>query len=338
MISALVTVACTVTMCGCTIDINAEDISKLYTMFNDVAEQRDDETGKIGYRFLDAEEGSRLLLSNSNYYDKLTTENLRYRMRDKDANLEKYREFAGSQVLDYTQEEKEAIADAIDFVESRFDEIGFEWPIEEDILFVRTTMKEEPGAGGYTHKNQIYLGGTIFDYAFSDEESDRDFFKCIVAHEISHVLTRNDPQFREKLYSLIGFTVDDKEPDFSEEVFENILSNPDVEAYDCHGQFTIDGKKTDATIVTMITKPYEDGAVMLKSVEAALVPIDAPDHFVSVEDVPDFYDVVGRNTGYVIAAEECMADNFSYAIVYGTDHDYEDPELIQGVLDFLSEK
>ena len=159
MISALVTVACTVTMCGCTIDINAEDISKLYTMFNNVAEQRDDETGKIGYRFLDAEEGSRLLLSNGHYYDKLTTENLRYRMRDKDAKLEKYREFAGSQVLDYTQEEKEAIADAIDFVESRFDEIGFEWPIEEDILFVRTTMKEEPGQADIRIRTRFIWAG-----------------------------------------------------------------------------------------------------------------------------------------------------------------------------------
>lgn len=334
-----------VMLTGCTIDITAEDAVKLYNMFNSLKDEYSEagneaETGqeyKIGYRLLDAKEGSELLLSNTQYYDKLTDENLRYRMQDKNADLNKYREFAAAQTRDFTEEEEKAIDDAISSIEERFEKIGFKWPIEDDILFVKTTMEEEPGAGGYTHKNQIYLGENVIEkYAFSDNEEYRDHYKAIVAHEISHVLTRNVPEFRKELYSLIGFSVDEKEPDFSDEVKAMILANPDVEAYDCHGQFTIDGKKTDATIVTKIIEPYEDGAVMLGSVEAALVPKDDPDHFVSIEDVPDFYDVVGRNTGYVIAAEECMADNFSYAVIYGLDHEYDDPEIIKGVLDIMS--
>ena len=33
-----------------------------------------------------------------------------------------------------------------------------------------------------------------------------------------------------------------------------------------------------------------------------------------LDDATDFYNLVGRNTGYVINPEECLADNFSIAV------------------------
>lgn len=66
--------------------------------------------------------------------------------------------------------------------------------------------------------------------------------------------------------------------------------------------------------------------------EAVLVPIDALDTYYPVEEVPDFWDVVGRNTDYVFAPEECMADNFGFTVVYGLDgKDYQTPQLIANI-------
>ena len=48
---------------------------------------------------------------------------------------------------------------------------------------------------------------------------------------------------------------------------------------------------------------------------AGVVPIAKPDCVIPVDEVPDFWKVVGRNTQYVIAAEECLAENFTMAVM-----------------------
>ncbi len=67
-----------------------------------------------------------------------------------------------------------------------------------------------------------------------------------------------------------------------------------------------------------------------------LVPIDATDTNYDINTVPDFWEKVGRNTEYVFAPEECLADNFSYAITYGLDgKEYKTPELIRKIITTL---
>ncbi|MCR5791416.1 MAG: hypothetical protein K6G83_16155 [Lachnospiraceae bacterium] len=157
-----------------------------------------------------------------------------------------------------------------------------------------------------------------------------------MAHELFHVLTRNHPEFKENMYRLIGFTVDEKEPAFTEEVRAQICSNPDVESYNNHGTFIVKGEPVEATIVTVFDGEYQSGDVMLEHVVPALVPIDSPDHIIPLEDVDNFYEVVGSNTKYVIAAEECLADNFSFAIANGLDEDYATPAIPAAMIDYLS--
>ena len=54
----------------------------------------------------------------------------------------------------------------------------------------------------------------------------------------------------------------------------------------------------------------------------------------------DFIEVFGDNTDYVIDPEECMADNFGYALTYGMDGPtgggYPNPEIIEGIFAILS--
>lgn len=67
------------------------------------------------------------------------------------------------------------------------------------------------------------------------------------------------------------------------------------------------------------------------------------DTMIPIEQVSDFYQVVGHNTDYVIAAEECIADNFGFLIGYGFNGHYDfvdnkiqfvpyqSPQLIQNI-------
>ena len=71
----------------------------------------------------------------------------------------------------------------------------------------------------------------------------------------------------------------------------------------------------------------------------ALVPVDGTDVYYSIDQVSNFDEVFGTNTDYVVDPEECMADNFSFAMVYGMDgpehKGYHNPEIIEGIIDIL---
>jgi len=46
--------------------------------------------------------------------------------------------------------------------------------------------------------------------------------------------------------------------------------------------------------------------------------------------------VFGRSTGCVVDPEECMADNFSFAMAYGPDGaEYPNPEIIEAILEYI---
>ena len=57
------------------------------------------------------------------------------------------------------------------------------------------------------------------------------------------------------------------------------------------------------------------------------------------EQASNFDEVFGTNTGYVIDPEECMADNFSFAVVYGDKgpegNGYPNPEIIEAIGEYL---
>ena len=90
-------------------------------------------------------------------------------------------------------------------------------------------------------------------------------------------------------------------------------------------------------------KHFENkGDEFFDTASPALVPIDGSDVYYYSEDASNFYDVLGRNTEYTDDPEECMADNFSYTIVYGDDGPngtgYESPEIIKQIREYLKKK
>ena len=85
------------------------------------------------------------------------------------------------------------------------------------------------------------------------------------------------------------------------------------------------------------TKHFETpGELFFDSGTTALIPINGDDVYYTPEQAANFDAVFGLNTSYVIDPEECMADNFSFAMVYGLDgpggEGYPTPEIIEGIL------
>ena len=311
------------------------------------------QTRQIHFHCASKAEGQLLMDSRTEYYGDLNQNDLDWRMRKSNATLEEFKQYAREQVLDITQEEKDYMKRVVDFIEERLQKIGCRLPFPaKDIVIVKTTMDEESGAGGYTNGTVIYLGRGEFEY-FMRNTTDEDVKKLLVLrmanlliHEMFHCLTRNNADFRRNMYSLIGFTVLDHDINFPTEVKNWILTNPDVEHLDNYVEVTIDGEKRQCELIVKYTKTWEEAtaqnehASFFNHNECVLVPLDNLYKAYPVSDMKEFWDKVGRNTSYVFAPEECLADNFAYAVLsYGEEnYRFPTPELIENIISLLQNK
>lgn len=102
----------------------------------------------------------------------------------------------------------------------------------------------------------------------------------------------------------------------------------------------LEGEPIECFAAFVTTKHFEkEGDRFFDSAMTALVSIDGTDKYYTPEDAENFDEIFGKNTGYVIDPEECMADNFGYLIAYGPDgpdgKGYPNPEIITSIEDIL---
>ena len=300
---------------------------------------------RLNVRFASMEEGRQLVLANTQYYNRLTQMDIDWRARKQGATLEELISFAQDQVLDFTQEEMDVVMRSVHFIERRLNELGCQLPLPDEIVFVKGTMKDESNAYAYTTGNMIFLkAGLVEHYAAVVKTAPYKAigFHILITHELFHCITRYSPEFRQKMYALIGFTVMDHDIEFPEHVRAVIMANPDVNHTDNYAEFTINGEKRNCVLLSIYSRSWAEAfslqgpsASFFRNIATKLVPLDDLNSPFDIDVASDFWDKMGRNTNYVGAPEECLADNFSYAIVYGLDGDYESPLLIEAILDAL---
>lgn len=290
-------------------------------------------SNKINIRFASKDEGQQLI-KNSSYYNRLTQMDIDWRVKKQNASLAELITMAQNNVLDFTEADKDLVIQAVKFIESRLDKFDCQLPLPPEIIFVNTTMEDEGSAGAYTSGNMIVLNQSCIVYPYIEE---------LIAHELFHCITRHSPEFRQKMYSLIGFTVMDHDIELPERIKRVQMANPDVEHIDNYAEFTINGVKRKCTLITYYTRSWAEASaqqgpstVFFRNINVALLPLDDLDHPYSIDDASDFWDKMGSNTDYIDAAEECLAVNFSMAIVDGPDSIYETPQLIKSILNAMA--
>ena len=238
-------------------------------------------------------------------------------------------QFAMDQTLNWSDEEKARISKTMKSLDAEIKKQKYNLEFPKEIVFVKTTQKEEGNAEAYTRMNWIAIGEEALK-----SSSDTDL-KYLVAHELFHLLTRQNVHFKKDMYQIIGFEVAEKEILFPSDLAEMRISNPDISRYDSYGTFTIGGQKQYCTMVIYTDKPY-NGNTLFDYLKIGLVPLNG--EFIpvqksgktiiySLDDAEDFYTQVGKNTSYVINPEEIMADNFAYTLI--GKKDLPNPEIIQ---------
>jgi len=290
---------------------------------------------ELSYRFADANEAADLLLSNRNYFENMNQNDLNYRLHKVNATLEELEEFIKDQVMDFTNKDKAAVDKAITLIKKNCKERGYTLPSIDRIVFVKITTLEENKAKAYTHGTQIYLGDDLLKMAY--EEGDAEYFNHLIAHELFHCITRNNPDFRKDIYSIINFTVLDHDIDFPKETSDHIYSNPDVGHHNAYATFNINGEEKDCVVILAITKDFdEENDNILSNYTIGLVPLDNLYTIYSYEEASNFWDVFGENTNYAIDPEEAMADNFGFTLIFGLDGmEYKTPSIIERIDAYL---
>lgn len=318
------------------IEANAELFDSInYDLMSSGSRETDE--AFFDYRFANAEEAAEMLLANREYYENLSQNDLNYRMQKPDATLEELEAFTAEQTRAFTPEEMAAIDDAMAAIEEICREQGYTLPATDGIVFAKTTMLEECGAGAYTHGTEIYIGESVLQAGVSEDPIYQDWFRELIAHELFHCLTRNHPDFRADMYGILSFTVVAEDYDFPQEIRDIIISNPDVEHHNSYAAFEIDGEIKDCTVI-FTSKPFEKpGDSFFDEMVTGLVPVDDLSVWYTSDQAANFQDVFGMNTGYVIDPEETLADNFSFLLIEGPDGEYETPEIVEQMDAYLKE-
>ena len=277
---------------------------------------------ELKFKYATLAEGQDIISATDEFTESLHQFDLVSRLQEQDMEptRENYRLIGKKSVQEWTENEKNNINEAAAYIQKCIDSCGYKLPIPEDIVLVKTSMVEEGKAAGYTRGTNIFLMKCD-----SLSPKGKEFLKVLLAHELFHVLTRTCPEFREAMYEQVGFKLIGHDIKASDKMLEMRITNPDVNRYDSYSMFTIDGKKTPCTMWFYTDSFDYKGGPFFRYGKPGLIPLDENfDPMLEEDGTPviyptekatDFYDMLGKNTGYIINPEEVLADNFAFALL-----------------------
>jgi len=287
-------------------------------------------------KFASVERANELLQQEDNFTDSWSQFDIDSRMHKPNSSKADLLNYISTQIREWTPDEMTKLALVFQIVDQKIKEQGFAIDFPNDIYFIKTTAEEEGGAGGYTRANYVVL-----QEAYVSKASEDDLMN-IVVHELFHVLTRHNPEFRKAMYNIIGFKIMN-EVQYPEKIRHYRITNPDAPQVDSYITLQVDGQYKDCMMILYSNRDYVDGHFFKylnigflsliggenKSVEyKADMPV-----IYSMQDVSGFYEQVGKNTQYIIHPEEICADNFVHTIL--SKKDLSDPEIIDKIRGLL---
>lgn len=293
----------------------------------------------IPFRFATRAESQMLITDIDDYTRNWNQFDIDARLQKVNGRKSQLLTMAMNETRNWSEKEKNKINAAIKTIASQITKQKLNLPFPKEIILVKTTMKEEGNAAGYTRKNWIALGEKML------QEASNDMLTSILAHEIFHVLTRHDLQFKKAAYATIGFTVLDREILFPSDIAEKRISNPDVSRYDSYGSFTIQGEKKNCTMLLYTAKEYDGTGTFFDYAKVGLIPLNenqipmqqnGETIIYDLNLAEDFLTQVGQNTEYTINPEEILAENFSSIFISGKE--IKSPEVIERLKNVLKEK
>lgn len=198
---------------------------------------------------IDSETASSIISEKDDYISNFSDFDLQSRLGTwEEVSKKDLLEFLSHQTLDWTNSEKEK-------VERIFEELGnaynqYEEFILESVTLIKTTGQEESDAA-YTRKNCIFLPTSMIHWSYKE-------LKELIAHELFHIISTNNPDFRNRWYAKLGF-IACPELVVPEEYKKLYVTNPDTIGKNCYVEYKDNGAQIKAVPFLYSKKPYRGG-------------------------------------------------------------------------------
>jgi hypothetical protein len=193
----------------------------------------------------------------------------------------------------------------------------FKLMLPERVLLVQTTGKEEANTAYCRGTNIIVMARRFVNGPPAELES-------MLIHELFHILSRNNPELRTKLYALIGFKPCGEIP-FPVELDSRRITNPDAPRLDFQIEVTYQEKKMSAVPVLFATPERwtkERGGEFLSYFTWKLMAVENVNEnwralrsngkpvLLGLRDISGFRQQIGEQPGPLLQAEEILAEYF----------------------------
>jgi len=261
---------------------------------------------------------------------------------DKGVSEKEYLEFVGKNVLQWNDAEKQKVTSALQGIHAKLEALSLPFP--KKVFMVKTTGDEE-GKAPYTRVNAVILPKAEIAAPITK-------IRKMICHELFHILSRANPELREKLYAVIGFVKCD-EVEFPKELISRKITNPDAPANDHCILLNTRGKDIWAIPILFSSAEKYDtvrGGEFFDYLQFQFLVVErqgkTPDvrplydnrkpRLVDLQQISGFIEQVGRNTEYIIHPEEILADNFALLILGA--RDAPSPEIIRKMEEVLKGK
>lgn len=185
-------------------------------------------------------------------------------------------------------------------------------PLLHEQVQIAAIQADASGGADFTRGHTIFLSGL----KPTDEALDERFF-----HELFHVISRQNPQLRDRFYGIIGFercaTIE-----MDPALRARVLTNPDAPVVEFVSRVTIDGQTVFATpLMVADLAQYTTTSGLFDHVAVQFQPFQRDEQGRCSQDADSAVTQVqmgrailaraGNNTDYVIHPEELVADNFA---------------------------
>ena len=287
---------------GCMVYLHAQQAELV--QFKDV--QIRFASGKEAQQYLKTED---LFLLNQSPFDRSA------RLKtSKNVSPADYVKFIIKQTMNWNDGEKNKVNEIMQRIVFAVSEYNLLFP--KEIVLLKTTGKEEGNAAYCRGSNVI-----VFPAEYAALPRDRLY--RIFFHELFHIYSRNNPEIQEKLYGILSFKKC-KELKLPDDLFVKKITNPDAVMNNYSFTSVIGGKTYELMPVLLASSLYDTKKggeffdylelyfIAVKEEGNNMVPLTENNRYVmfALEQVPNYFELVGENTNYIIHPEEIMADNF----------------------------
>ncbi|MBS1772439.1 MAG: DUF4157 domain-containing protein [Bacteroidetes bacterium] len=286
---------------------------------------------KGSVEIIDSTEASAMLGKDDGYPKLFSLFDIQSRLKDTTATKWKgYLSLAEKDTQNWTTEEQEAIKKAFGEIEIALKNESLHFNLPDKIYLIKSNTKEEFGAEGYTRGSSIILN-----------PSSQPINTHLVAHELFHVFSRFNEKTRDELYHVFGFKKCN--PIALTKALDNKnITNPDCPVVSHY--ITVNGQ--DMTLLLYSNDKYEGGNVFLTYAKIGFVMLSGDDTHKSImlkgskpvikelEDVPEAFNQIGKNSQYLLHPEELCAEHFAAVI---TNQPVNQPEFVDKFKDVLKQ-